>query len=207
MEQITEKWLKDKNACSSGLNWFNEQRGENPLNYSITGDLLVKLLIKKDKLQWANWLIVRIMAYKQYVSYAVYSAEQVIGIYEKKYPKDKRPRLAIEAAKKCIENPSEENKRAAYAYAAAADADAYAAAYAAAAAAAYAAAYAAAAAYYAAAAAYAAYAAYYAAYAAAAAYATYDAACAARKQNQLQTANICREILTEVVLSAWKKQR
>ena len=41
---------------------------------------------------------------------------------------------------------------------------------------------------------------------AAAAAAAYTA-CAARKQNQLQTANICREILTEVVLSAWKKQR
>ena len=79
------------------------------------------------------------------------------------------------------------------AYAAAFAATAYAAAYAAAfAATAYAAAFAATA--------YASAAAYNAAYAAAA----YDAA---RKQNQLQTANICREILTEVVLSAWKKQR
>ena len=57
------------------------------------------------------------------------------------------------------------------------------------------------------AAAYAACAAYAAANAAAAAYDAAYAACAARKQNQLQTANICREILTEVVLSAWKKQR
>jgi len=32
----------------------------------------------------------------------VYAAEQVIDIYEKKYPNDKRPRNAIEAAKKCI---------------------------------------------------------------------------------------------------------
>jgi hypothetical protein len=54
------------------------------------------------------------MNYKQYVSYAVFAAEQVVGIYEKKYPDDKRARKAIEAAKLCISKPTEENKRAAY---------------------------------------------------------------------------------------------
>ena len=53
------------------------------------------------------------MEYKQYVAYAIYAAEQVIGIYEKKHPDDKRPRQAIEAAKKCLENPTKENKAAA----------------------------------------------------------------------------------------------
>jgi hypothetical protein len=65
----------------------------------------------------------------------------------------------------------------------------------------------------AAAAAYAAYAAADVAYAAAAAaddaaaYAAADAAAAAtaKKQNQLQTADICRELLTDAVLKAWKK--
>ena len=98
-------------------------------------------LIKEKHLDWANWTIVRVMDYKQYVSYAVFAAEQVIQIYEKKYPDDKRSREAIEAAKKCIKNPSEKNKKAADA---AADAAAHAAAYAAAHAAAYAAAHAAA---------------------------------------------------------------
>ena len=86
-----------------------------------------------------------IKGYRMYVSYAVFAAEEVIDIYEKKYPDNDKPRRAIEAAKRCINNPSKENKAAAAAYAADA-ADAAAAAYAAAAdaaAAAYAAAYAA----------------------------------------------------------------
>ena len=135
--KITKEWLKEKGACDSGFEWFIKQK-------ETDGVEVVKKLITENKLLWANWLIVRIMDYKQYVSYAVFAAEQVIDIYEKRYPKDKRPRQAIEAAKKCIEDPSEENKKAAAAAAAAA---AYAAADAAADAAAYAAAYAAADAY------------------------------------------------------------
>jgi len=184
--KITADWLKEKQACRSGVDWF--------INQSETeGVKVVKKLITEKHLDWANWLIVRIMNYKQYVSYAVFAAEQVIAIYEKKHPDDKRPRLAIEAAKKCIENPSEENKKAAAAdaayAAAAADAYAYAADAAAAAAAAYAAADAAGDAY--AAAAY-----------AAAAYAAADAD--AKKNNQMTTANICREILTKEVLKKYK---
>ena len=157
MENITKKWLQEKSACSEGVKWFLDKRIED-----ISGDLLVDMLMNEDKFQWANWLIVRIMDYKQRVQYAVFAAEQVLDIFEKKYPNDKRPREAIEAAKKCIDNPSDENKKAAYA--------AYAAAYVAAA---YAADDAADAAYVAA---DAAYAAAYVAYAVAAAYVAYVAA-------------------------------
>jgi hypothetical protein len=113
--KITEQWLEEKSACSEGVEWFFEQK-------ETEGIRVVKKLIKEKQLNWANWLIVRVMNYKQYVSYAVFAAEQVIDIFEKKYPNDKRPREAIEAAKKCIEDPIEENKKAAYAYAAAATA-------------------------------------------------------------------------------------
>jgi len=111
--KITEKWLKEKDACGSGIVWFNEQKETDGLK-------VVKKLVKRDSLSWANWLIVRLMPYKMYVSYAVYAAEQVLPIYEKKRPGDGRPRKAIEAAKKCIKNPSKENKAAAAAAAAAA---------------------------------------------------------------------------------------
>lgn len=46
------------------------------------------------------------MTYHDYVSYAIYAAEQVIDIYEKEYPNDNRPRLAIKAAKSCINTKS-----------------------------------------------------------------------------------------------------
>ena len=51
------------------------------------------------------------------VRFAVYCAELVIDIYEK-YNSSKAPRQAIEAAKKWIESPTEENKKACKSYAA-----------------------------------------------------------------------------------------
>ena len=105
MKKITIEWLESKNACIDGYNWFVEQGKE------VEPIPLLYLLIKENQLEWANWLVVRVMDYSQYVSYAVYAAEQVIDIFEKEFPDDKRPREAIEAAKRCIENPSDENKK------------------------------------------------------------------------------------------------
>ena len=59
------------------------------------------------------------------VRFAVFCAEQSLKYYEAKY-QDDRPRKAIEAAKAWIENPTQENKNAAYAAAYAANAAAYA---------------------------------------------------------------------------------
>ncbi len=156
---------------------FKSQKEDKPIK-------CIEKLIKIKRYNDANWLIAKLMNYSQRVEYAVYAADQVIDIFEKKYPNDDRPRKAIEAARRCIKNPSKKNKAADATAAAAAaytatDAytDAYAAAYAADSA--YAAAYTAAAAYadYDADAADATYAAAYNAAAAAAyAYATTDAA-------------------------------
>jgi len=134
MKTITRTWLRKHNACKEAVIEFKKS--------NIT-DLfeILSVLIKsnnKEKLEWANWLIVRTMNKTQKVQYAIFAAELVINIFEKEYPKDKRPRKAIEAAKKYLKRQSIKNKNAAYA--------AYAAAVASAAAAAYAAAYAAAAA-------------------------------------------------------------
>jgi len=122
--EITRGFLKDKGACPDGFRWFCEC-GE-------TGhEEVINKLISEKRLQWANWVIVRLMTKEQCVRYAIFAAEQVIGIFEAKYPDDDRPRKAIEAAKKYLEDPSEENRKsaaAAYAaYADAADAAAYAA--------------------------------------------------------------------------------
>ena len=95
--KITKAWLKNKSACQEAIEKFKQQKETD--SYKI-----LQILIKQKKYDWANWFIVRIMKYKQYVSYAVYAAEQVIDIYEKKYPDDDRPRKAIKAARKCIKN-------------------------------------------------------------------------------------------------------
>ena len=56
------------------------------------------------------------------VEWAIYCASLVLSIYEKEYPTDNRPRKAIEAAEKWLENPNEKNRIAAKAAAAAAKA-------------------------------------------------------------------------------------
>jgi hypothetical protein len=103
--KITLSFLKSKGACQEGVDWFLAQKEKELIP-------ILRKLEKENRWPWANWLIVRCMNYKQYVSYAVFAAEQVINIYEKKYPEDKRPRKAIDVAKKCIENPTKENKKA-----------------------------------------------------------------------------------------------
>jgi len=166
--KLTKEWLKEKEACWDGYKWACENiLGLEPKD-------VIDKLIEAGKLQWGNWYITKIMTHIQLIQYAVFAAEQVIDVFEKKHPNDKRPRAAIEAAKKYIENPNDDNNRVAAdaAYAAyAADVAAYAA---------YAADAADAAADAADAAAYAAYAAAYAAYAADAADAAAYAARAAR---------------------------
>jgi hypothetical protein len=113
MKKITVKKLEKLEACQEAILWFQQTfpKGIDPI-------IGIKELMKENRFSWANWFIVKIMTYKQYVAYAIYAAEQVIEICEKKYPDDKRPRKAIEAAKECLKNPSKKNKRAAAARAA-----------------------------------------------------------------------------------------
>ncbi len=127
--KITKAWLEKMGACPDSLVEFNAH----PKKWSVDGISAVKKLIKLKKLNWANWLITRLLTHEQQIKYAIYAAEQVIEIYEKKYPDDKRPRNVIDAAKKYLAEPSDGNKHAvAYAADAAIAADAANAAYAAA---------------------------------------------------------------------------
>jgi hypothetical protein len=77
----------------------------NPLNYLL--NLQSKIKATEDPLEK--------------LSLAIQSAEKVLFIWEEKYPDDKRPRKAIEAAKAYLANPTEDNGKASYV--AAVDAD------------------------------------------------------------------------------------
>ena len=170
---------------------------KNPIILECTGEIVIEDYGKQGVFQLTPIKEIRTPAWVKNnnvrILFAIFCAESVLDLFEKKYPNDDRPRKAIEATKEYLKNPIEKNAaaadaaRAAY-YAADADAadaaDAHAAAANAARAAYYAAAgadaaYAAAAAYADAADANAARAAYYAAdaaYAAAAAAAAHAAA-------------------------------
>ena len=71
-----------------------------------------KHLEQDDKQVWKKMRVVRAFKWEKpdSVALAIYAAELVIGNYEKEYPDDKRPRLAIEAAKAWLNDPTEENR-------------------------------------------------------------------------------------------------
>ena len=116
--KITKKWLKEQGACSEGVDWF--------MAFGKTDSVdVISGLLEAERFNWANWLIVRLLDRKNHIRYAIFAAEQVISIFEKKCPEDKRPRLAIEAAKAVIENDTKETRAAACAAYAAANTAAY----------------------------------------------------------------------------------
>jgi len=101
--KITKEWLESEDACSDGREWFFDQEKIDVIEVSNE-------LIKQNKLDWCDWLITKSMKRKQCIQYAIYAAVQVIDIFEKEYPDDKRPRKAIDAAKLYLEKPTKENE-------------------------------------------------------------------------------------------------
>ena len=109
---LTMSKLKKLNACNNAREAFGNQKECDIFK-------LFDLMIKQEKFSWANWLIVRLLNRQNKIKYAINAALSVIDEFEKQYPDDKRPREAIEAAKKCIKNNTTENRNAAYAAASA----------------------------------------------------------------------------------------
>ena len=105
-------------ARTGAVLWIAEGRGE----FVAAGD---KVAFSSARLVSQVGTLTQIIA----VQWAAECAKRVLRHYEDRYPEDKRPREAIQAALKWAKDPTEANRNAAYAAAA------YAAAYAAAAAA------------------------------------------------------------------------
>lgn len=74
-----------------------------------------KSIIQNDKECWSEIKLIKTYKWskKDSVSLAIYAAELVLPNFEKEYPEDKRPRQAIEAAKKVLKNDTKRNKDAA----------------------------------------------------------------------------------------------
>jgi branched-subunit amino acid aminotransferase/4-amino-4-deoxychorismate lyase len=120
--KITKKQLLKFNPCRDGLAFAES------CNFDFS-----KIYETCERSDWLIWLLRKTNAITkpQAVLLACECAEHVLAIYEKKFPADKRPRQAIEAARKWVSDPTEENRskcRAAYAAYASASASASAAA-------------------------------------------------------------------------------
>ena len=100
--KITKRWLERYDVYKNDIKYATEN---NLINLSDVD--FVKKLIKADKLDWANWTIVWSLNKINMIKYAVFAAELVLPIFEKKYPNDDMPRKAIEAAKQFILYPTE----------------------------------------------------------------------------------------------------
>jgi hypothetical protein len=68
--KLTKQKLIKLNACSKSIERFEKEK--------IT-DLfeIIKILKKEKRYDWANWILTRVMKYKQRVKYAVFAAEQL----------------------------------------------------------------------------------------------------------------------------------
>jgi len=99
--EITKEFLQSKNACSPSYRWVVENK-----LIGLEHPEFIAKLMENNRFSDANWLITKLFDKMQSVKYAIFAAEQVLDIYEKKYPDDARPRLAIEAAKKYLTNPN-----------------------------------------------------------------------------------------------------
>ena len=77
--------------------------------------------IQEDKQAWSEMKIIKTYEWTKEMSVksAIFAAEKVIGIYEEKYPKDNRPRNAIEVAKKYLKGEISADAAADAAYASA----------------------------------------------------------------------------------------
>ena len=100
---ITPKLLDEWGTCTDGKAWGLSVIGK--------GRELKKLLPKFRRADWLLWTLRKADALTrvQFVELAIICAKTVLDIYEKKYPKDKRPRLAIEAAIAYCKNPTGKN--------------------------------------------------------------------------------------------------
>jgi hypothetical protein len=114
------KWnhIDELEICQSGLHCsktpyqaFSFVQGEVLAIVETKG----KSIIQDDKECWSDMKIVKTYKWtkKDSVAFAIYAAELVIKNYEKEYPNDKRPREAIEAAKKVLFHDTAKNRSAA----------------------------------------------------------------------------------------------
>ena len=103
--KLSVEYLKNIDACSEAVKAFSEQKETDAVK-------VLKLCVVKNW-HWANWLLVRLLDRPNSIRYAVFATQQILYLYENKYPSDKQPRKAVEAAMKVIEKDTSKTRTAA----------------------------------------------------------------------------------------------
>jgi len=113
-------WRKEDNIKICEQGFHASKTPLQALGY-VKGEILAKVSVRgesvkdEDKECWSEMRVDKAWNWtkEDSVKLAVFASEQVLGIYEKQYPNDDRPRKAIEAAKAWLKNPTEETADAA----------------------------------------------------------------------------------------------
>lgn len=113
-----DKWYKTEGELEMCGNGFHCSKRIGDAFHHVQGNVLAEVecrgknLKDDDKEVWEEMRVVRAWKWTKIdsVKLAIFTAEQVIDIFEGKYPEDDRPRKAIEAAKNFIKNPCEETQ-------------------------------------------------------------------------------------------------
>lgn len=81
MKEITSRYLQDIGACQDAREQFRKELNG---GHGLSVSRVFTRLKQVNRLDWANWLIVRLMTHEQQIRYAIYAAEQVINLYEER---------------------------------------------------------------------------------------------------------------------------
>lgn len=119
--KISVKSLEKMKACSEGIRLFESVYGS-----SEVGAVEALLEVAKEEPKYSVWWLTKTFTKPENVELVIFTARMGLPIFEEEIPKDDRPRKAIEAAEKWLDNPTEEKELTAYR---AASSSAYAAAY------------------------------------------------------------------------------
>ena len=99
--KLSLEFLQRKQACSGGLKWYDEHGQPDTVEACVAA--LIADANEPKNLNYASWLLSQTLSEPDCRRYAIFAARQVIGIYEKQYPEDARPRKSIEAAEAYLE--------------------------------------------------------------------------------------------------------
>jgi len=112
------KWYKIDGKLEICKRGFHASKRAINAMYYVDCEVLAKVEVKgksekeSDKECWEEMKIIKTYKWtkKDSISLAIYSAELVLNNFEKKFPNDNRPRLAIEAAKAMLKNNTKKNR-------------------------------------------------------------------------------------------------
>ena len=105
--KIDSKIIAALKPCKDRFDNYVDNYGDT--TFSLEDFILLDKITYDDKV----WVVTRLFSREQNAKWSLLCASSILSIFESKYPDDKRPRKALEAAELYLRHPTEENRKAA----------------------------------------------------------------------------------------------